>query len=237
MSAQLHSLQVSQITEIAAGGTDAWWDKPWTTSFYKQAVTHPLWLGYEGLRGDQQADRRYHGGADKAVCVYPLEHYADWRASLGLPEMSPGAFGENFTTTGLVEAGVCIGDVFAVGRGDALVQISQPRQPCWKLARRWRVKDLTAQVERTGRTGFYFRVLQHGEVGAGDAFTLLERPFPQWTVGLANELMHHRRDDHAAAQALASCPALSASWKDSLWSRAQTTAAVQEAARKARQNG
>ena len=229
---KLHSIQTSAIQEIASQESGAWWDREWITGFYKQPVLQPLWLGYEGLKGDQQADRRYHGGSEKAVCVYALEHYPYWQEKLGLAEMPCGAFGENFTTTGLMETEVCIGDVYAIG--EARVQVSQPRQPCWKLARRWQVKDLTAQVERTGYTGFYFRVLQHGMVGAGAEFTLLERPFPQWSIALANEIMHHRRGDKEAARELAQCVLLSASWKDSLWARGALSVADQEAAKQQR---
>ena len=231
----LTSLQTSAVRELPSQETGAWWDKPWSTGFYKEAVESSLWLGYEGLRGDQQADRRHHGGPEKAVCVYAVEHYPFWQKTLALETLPWGAFGENFSTSGLLESDVCIGDVFAVG--DARVQISQPRQPCWKLARRWQVKDLTAQVERTGYTGFYFRVLQHGSVQAGMGLSLLERPFPQWSVALANEIMHHRRGDAAAARALAECPALSSSWKDSLWARGSLSAEAQERAKQQRTVG
>ena len=221
---QLLSIQVSPVSEIATTGGDAWWDKPWTTGFYKQNVAGRIWLGYEGLRGDQQADRKHHGGAEKAACVYAVEHYPAWRDSLKLAEMAHGAFGENFTVQGMVEAEVCVGDVFQIGA--ARVQVSQPRQPCWKLARRWRIKDLTTQVEQTGRTGFYFRVLHHGWVEAGETLELLERPFPRLTIAHANGVMHHRKEDFAAAAELAMCPLLSASWKDSLWQRAENQKAA-----------
>lgn len=218
ITGHLQALFLGGVRDIAGTGTEAWWDKPWSTGFCKSPHDAGAWLGYGGLRGDDQADRRFHGGVDKAVCVYPGEHYADWRATLSLPDFPLGAFGENFTTSGLLESAVCIGDVFSVG--DARVQVSQPRQPCWKLSRRWRIKDLTAQVERNGRTGYYFRVLQHGVVRAGDRLTLLNRSFPEWTIQRCNAVMHHEKDNLPAARALAGCPLLSASWKDSLWARA-----------------
>jgi len=228
-AATLLSVQVSDVTEIPASGSDAWWDKAWTTGFYKRHVNGRVWLGYQGLRGDQQADRRYHGGADNAVCVYAVEHYPTWREALKLPEMTHGAFGENFTVKGLLEDEVCIGDVYQIG--EARVQVSQPRQPCWKLARRWRIKDLTAQVEQNGKTGFYFRVLQHGWVEAGDHVELLERLFPELTIAHANDVMHHRKEDFAVARELAACSLLSASWKDSLWLRAENQRAADSSER------
>ena len=217
--ATVTALHLGKAREIPAAGSGEWWDKAWHTGFLKSPAEGDHWLGYEGFRGDEQADRRYHGGSEKAVCVYPAEHYPYWRETLVLPEMGHGAFGENLTISGLVENDVCIGDIFALG--GALVQVSQPRQPCWKLARRWRVKDLAAQVERTGFTGYYFRVPRHGPVQAGDVLTLKERPFPEWSIRRCNEIMHHDTGNREAAAALAECPLLSASWKDGLWARSQ----------------
>jgi MOSC domain-containing protein YiiM len=216
---KLLALHRGPAADIATTGSDAWWDKPWRTGFCKQPYPGPLHLGPTGLEGDEQADLVNHGGPDKAVCVYPDEHYTHWRTTLNLPDLPHGAFGENFTTFGRAESDVCIGDVFEFADG-TLVQVSQPRQPCWKLARRWRVKDLAAQVERTCRTGWYFRVLVPGPVSAGETLTHRERPHPEWHVSLANEVMHHRKDDRAAAAKLAACPALSESWRRTLSARA-----------------
>ena len=199
-------------------------DQTWSTAFRKIARNGPVWLGYQGFQGDEQADRKNHGGVDKAVCVYAATHYPGWREELGLADLSFGAFGENLTVEGLDEANVCVGDILDVG--GARIQVSQPRQPCWKLARNARIDDLAARVERTGRTGFYFRVLRHGAVAAGDALTRLERPHPEWTIARCNHVQYHARDDRDAARALAGCPALSGSWKDRLWARG-----VQEACR------
>lgn len=204
-------------------------DREWFSGFAKDAASGPLRAGREGLEGDGQADRKNHGGPDKALCVYPMEHHDFWIAEIG-PDFGPGAFGENFTVAGALEADVCLGDVFQIGK--IVVEISQPRQPCWKLARRWRVKDLALQVERTGRTGWYLRVLQDGLVGAPADAVLLRRPHPEWTVERANEIMHHRKEDRTAAGELAACPALSASWRDSLGRRAHTGNIAPSAARR-----
>jgi MOSC domain-containing protein YiiM len=223
------SLHVGKARNIEPSGTDEWWDKPWQTGFFKEPHGESCWLGYEGFRGDEQADRRYHGGSEKAVCVYSAAHYPYWSETLALPDLAHGAFGENLTVNGLTETEVCIGDRFALG--EAEVQVSQPRQPCWKLARRWHVKDLAVQVERTGFTGFYFRVIRHGAVHAGDALTLLERPFGMWTIDRCNQIIHHGKADHEAARELAGCPLLSASWKDSLWARTEKKQAASTNAR------
>lgn len=192
-------------------------DREWTTGFFKESVADVRRVTRLGIEGDGQADLVHHGGPDKAINVYPAGHYASWAEELGLT-LPAGAFGENFTTTGLTEVDLCVGDVFSAG--DLIVQVSQPRQPCWKLSRRWRIKDLAARVERTGRTGWYFRVLAEGGIRAGEVLGLVERIAPEWSIAAANEVMHHRQQDAAGALALAACPGLSASWKTSLLRRA-----------------
>ncbi|HEX8904255.1 MAG TPA: MOSC domain-containing protein, partial [Longimicrobiaceae bacterium] len=121
---------------------------------------------------------------------------------------------ENFTVEGLDEATVCIGDVYAVG--EARVQVSQPRIPCWKIARRWGIRDLSARVQRTRRTGWYLRVLDEGEVAPGDAITLLERPHPEWTIARANAAIYTRPRDADEILALAAVPALAPSLAQAL---------------------
>lgn len=186
----------------------------WRTAIFKTPVDGPRWAGRLGLEGDGQADKRFHGGSDKAINAYCFEHYAHWTAELGLDAMPFGAFGENFTVFGALEADVCIGDIFEVG--EAVVQISQPRQPCGTLARRWNTPSLVKRIEDHGSSGWYFRVLTEGNVLAGDAFKRVERPFPKWTVALANDVMHHRRTDYAASHELAALPPLATSWKEAL---------------------
>ena len=193
-------------------------DRQWETGFFKQPVNGSIWMGDQQLAGDGQADRENHGGPDKAINAYPSEHYPLWHQELSRTDLQPGAFGENFTTAGLREEELCIGDIFRIG-GAGLVQVSQPRQPCWKLARRWRMKDLALRVQQTGRTGWYFRVLQVAEVAAGMSLELVERPFPEWTIAIANRLMHHDKLNRDAAHALAACPALSQSWQVTLGQR------------------
>lgn len=212
MKAPVLSIQVGLPRTI--GG-----DKPWTTGFFKQAVTEPLWLGSVNLAGDAQGDLVHHGGPHKAVCVYPATHYPFWRERLGLPDLKAGDFGENFTLGELTENDVCIGDVWTIGQ--AQVQVSQPRQPCWKLARRWEIKDLALQVQQTSRTGWYLRVLAEGIVQQGAQMELIERKHPSWTIAAANWLMHHDRHNLRDAALLAAVPELSPSWKKTLTDRAE----------------
>ena len=214
---KLFSLQIGKPRNYGDQDATDYYEKAWRTAIFREPVVGPIWLSKLTLAGDQVANRRFHGGPDKAVNVYPSEHYAQWRDELRLPEMTNGAFGENFTTEGWLETEICIGDSFAIG--SAIVEVSQPRKPCSTLARRWRVKDLPARVINAGKTGWYLRVLQEGEIRAGLPFTLLVRPHPEWTIAAANEVMYFRKKDFEAMRALAACPLLSTAWRDELQER------------------
>ena len=213
---RLLSIQVALPSEHGTPGAARAMERPWTTAFFKAPVAGPVWLGATNLAGDAQADPKHHGGPDKAVMAYAAVHYPGWRAELYL-EIPHGGFGENFTVGGMDEATVCLGDTYEVG--GAVVQVTQPRIPCWKIARRWQVKDLSARVQRSGWTGWYLRVLREGEVAAGDELTLLDRPHPEWTVAGANEAMFVVRTRDSVL-ALADCPALAPSLADVLRQRA-----------------
>jgi MOSC domain-containing protein YiiM len=163
----------------------------------KHAVDRPLRLGPEGLEGDEQADRRVHGGLEKAVHHYPFDHYAAWAEDLAvapdppdrgpaadrlLPDLlgTPGAFGENVSTLGMAEADLAVGDIFRLGT--ALVQVSQGRQPCWKLSRRFGMQDMARQVQDSGRTGWYYRVLEAGIVAPDAQIALIDRVAAEWSL-------------------------------------------------------
>ena len=188
--------------------------RPWRSGFYKEPVSGPVWLGQTNLVGDGQADLKNHGGPDKAILAYAAAHYPRWRAELRKPALPFGGFGENFTVEGLSEESACIGDVFEVG--GAVIQVSQPRRPCRNIARRWQRANLPTLVDRTGRTGWYHRVIREGAVEAGQPMKLLERPNPAWTVARATSAMRGYSNGAEEARELARLAELSASWKETL---------------------
>ncbi|MEO0913788.1 MAG: MOSC domain-containing protein, partial [Pseudomonadota bacterium] len=144
-----------------------------TSAIDKQPIPGPWHIATTGLRGDEQADTRHHGGPDKALHHYSRDHYATWRRELPAARealRTAPAFGENISTHGLSEADICIGDVFCLG--DVILQVSQGRQPCWKLNIRFGVSDMALRVQRSGRTGWYYRVLEPGVVEPGDILRL-----------------------------------------------------------------
>ena len=143
------------------------------TSIFKEPVGGRVQARRLNLEGDRQSDLTVHGGVDKAVYVYPAEHYPFWSRELSGLDLPWGAFGENFTTIGLTEGNVYIGDRIRVGSAEFVV--TQPRMPCFKLGIRFNRADMVKRFLRSGRTGFYLAVVQEGDVGAGDAISIINR--------------------------------------------------------------
>ena len=173
----------------------------------------PARLGPEGFAGDEQADRRVHGGVEKAVHHYPLEHYPLWREQLGdLPALdAPGGFGENISVSGFTEATVAVGDIFRLGT--ALVQVSQGRQPCWKLNRRFNVTDMARRVQQTGRTGWYYRVLETGIVKTGDRLEIKDRIAPDWILHRLWHALYVDRMNLVELKGIATLDVLAEGWR------------------------
>lgn len=154
--------------QVGLQRTVRWRGRAITTGIYKKPVDGRIMLRRFNLDGDQQADLTVHGGRDKAVYVYPFEHYAFWRKELPGEQLPYGSFGENFTSEGLDEQSVHIGDRFRIG--GAVVEVTQPRLPCYKLGLRFRRPDMPKRFHASGLCGFYLAVIEEGEVGAGDAW-------------------------------------------------------------------
>ena len=166
-----------------------WKGKLVRTSIFKAPVSGPTRVAKLNVEGDQQSDLTVHGGIDKAVYLYPSEHYPFWREQLPGMELPWGVFGENFTTDGLLED-TRIGDRFRIGSAEFAV--TQPRMPCFKLGIRFNRSDMVKRFLESGRTGFYLAVLKEGEVAAGDSIELLERD--QHNVTIADIVNLYRRD-------------------------------------------
>ncbi len=188
----------------------------------KYPVDRPVQLTKTGFAGDEQGDRKNHGGPEKAVHHYPRDHYAAWGSDLGEHPLlgAPGAFGENVSTSGLTEADVAIGDRFRLG--GALIEVSQGRQPCFRLNLRFGIADMALRVQRSGRTGWYYRVLEEGPVAAGDTLQLLDRPHPGWSIDRLRRVLYVDMLDQDALRAVASLSALPDRWRRIAEKRLQT---------------
>jgi MOSC domain-containing protein YiiM len=171
----------------------------------KKPVPHAM-LRFENFDGDRQADQVNHGGFEKAVCVYLLDHYPYFKRQLGR-DLQPVAFSENLTVSGAIESEVCVGDVFRIG--EATVQVSQPRMPCAKLAGKNGSSTLPKLMANTGYTGFYMRVLSEGVVAAGDGFDLVRARPDRITIADVNSIIYERSYDIALIERLAELPEFS----------------------------
>lgn len=189
-----------------------WKGKTVTTGIFKKPVNERVMVRLLNLDGDGQADLTVHGGADKAVYVYPFEHYGYWRSELADTELPLGIFGENFTTTGLTEEELNIGDRFQIGTVELMV--TQPRLPCYKLGIRFGRADMVKRFLASRRTGFYFRVLQEGEVGTGDTLELVSRDENSITVADITKLYTREEDNAELLLRAAQLEALPQSWRD-----------------------
>ena len=189
----------------------------------KTALRESVGVGPDGLEGDGHGDTVHHGGADKAVHHYAFDHYRLWATEL--PEAAehfgePGFFGENISTFGLTEADVCVGDTFRAGT--ALLQVSEVRQPCWKLSHRCGVPGFSRRVQDTGRTGWYYRVLEPGTLGAGDLMVLRDRPRPQWPLARLLRIFYHSVLDREELRGMAELPELAAGQRQLALRRLET---------------
>ncbi|MCY3944908.1 MAG: MOSC domain-containing protein [Anaerolineaceae bacterium] len=203
---QLHSVNVGvPVTVPARGGL-------LRTGIYKRPVTGRVRLGPTNLEGDGQADLQHHGGPHQAVYAYSRDHYAWWAQQLERDDLTPGHFGENLTIGGLDEDAVCIGDVWRVG--ETLLQVSQPRIPCHKLAHRMGLPGFVRTFTQSERCGCYLRVLQTGKLGAGDRVSLTEREEQPMSVRAIFRLRLLQPDDPAATAHASQLPGLSPEWRE-----------------------
>jgi MOSC domain-containing protein YiiM len=218
MKTILDAVLIGRVAPLGAQGKKS--------AIHKTPVHERVRVGETGLEGDEQHERKHHGGPEKALHHYSFDHYAVWRDewrgdAAGIERFQmPGAFGENLSTRGIDESDVCVGDVFRIGT--AIVQVSQPRQPCWKLNLRFAREDMSRRVQDTRRTGWYYRVLEPGEIGAGDAVERLARPHPQWSVARLLRVLYVDRDDRVSLEQRAALDALTPSWRKTAQKRLES---------------
>jgi MOSC domain-containing protein YiiM len=201
------------IDAVLAGKIARFTDDGETSAIAKSRVDGACAVRFLGIEGDEQADLSVHGGPDKAIHHYPRDHYRWWQDRLPGRDVlgTAGAFGENISTSGLTEREVCIGDRFRLGT--ALVEVCQGRQPCWKQAHRLGDKGVVAAMVKSGRTGWYYRVLEEGRVAAGDELVRVARRHPEWSVERVTGIVVAGRErDAATLRALAGLTELAQGW-------------------------
>jgi MOSC domain-containing protein YiiM len=211
---RITSIQVGRPRDVSAKGHIV------NTAIFKQPLAGRVMLRRLNLDGDQQADLTVHGGAEKAVYVYPSEHYAFWRAEYPDLDLPHGMFGENLTIEGLLEDDVFIGDTFRIG--GAQVVVTQPRIPCYKLGIKFGRDDILKRILRSRRTGWYLAVLCEGEIGPGDSFERLARDPHGFTVTDVTRLYAEDRYNPDVLRRAVAVPALPAGWRDYFQERLDT---------------
>lgn len=201
----IEAICVGRVAPLGARGVPSGIDK--------QPIAQPLPLTKAGFVGDEQGDLRHHGGPDKAVHHYPIDHRVAWEEEIGTNALLTGAaaFGENLAVRGLTEADVAIGDRFALGT--AVIEVSQGRQPCFKLNLRFDVPDMALRMQRNGRTGWYYRVVESGLVAPEDRLRLLDRPSPLWTIARLHRTFYLDPMDRPSLRTIASLPQLAERWR------------------------
>lgn len=191
---------------------DRWEGRP-PSAILKTEVTGPLQATRLGLAGDSQADLKVHGGPDKAIHLYPSEHYAHWRDSghVAADRLVPGSFGENLASEGLLETDYCVGDLLQIGA--ARCRITQGRQPCWKINEHTRSKRTAMEMQKLLLTGLYLAVETEGPIEAGQTIELVERPNPDWTVAQVTRARFDGKTPIEEVADIARLPGLAANWR------------------------
>lgn len=212
------------VTEIRTGKARPLGASGLISAIDKAVRTGPVAVHALGLDGDEQADRNFHGGPDKAVLHYAAENYAAWTSDCPKREalFRTGAFGENLVSAEINETNICIGDIFAVG--STVLQVTQPRQPCFKLNHRFQLPSMARRVQETGRTGWYYRVLTPGTITAGDTIALVDRLHPAWTLRRLQQVLYVDTLNEEALRELIDLPALSEPLRLILAGRLKATA-------------
>ena len=202
---ELLSLRIGRIAPLGNEGV--------LSGINKAAIQGEVMLTKTGFIGDDQADKKHHGGVEKAVHHYDFGHYAFWKTELENCAVfdAPGAFGENLSTVGMTEKDIAIGDVFRLG--SAIIEVSQGRQPCFKLNLRFSTPDMALRVQNSGRTGWYYRVLQEGHVKLSDELKRIERKCEEWTIYRLWRALYVTRNDVEELSKIANLDLLAPSWR------------------------
>jgi MOSC domain-containing protein YiiM len=207
-SGRIEAVRIGAVARLDGAGRAG---KGLSTAFAKMPASGPVAVGPMGLAGDSQGNLRLHGGLDKAVYAYPVSGYAGWRAEFPELAMRPGAMGENLVVAEMDEHSVHIGDIVRIG--SALLQVSQIREPCSTLAAIHGTARVVRAMTRSGRCGWYLRVLENGVIAAGDAHAIIDRPNPGWPVARFAAFAAGRSGTIEALAELATLPGLTPAWQ------------------------
>ncbi|CCN72953.1 MOSC domain-containing protein [Vibrio nigripulchritudo] len=212
--------KIGTVESVLSGKTQPY-SRGAVSSIDKKIQSGRLYANSLGFTNDEQGDPRFHGGIEKALHMYPSEHYPKWCEELGNKPIfeQVGAFGENLSSSGITESQICIGDKIKIG--STLLEVSQGRMPCWKLNDRCEEPDMALRLQMTMRTGWYFRVIEEGEIGAGDDILLIERPHPDFSLARIMGAVYRGILDKKELESLVEVPLVD-SWRALIEKRIET---------------
>ncbi|MFJ7929558.1 MOSC domain-containing protein [Peribacillus sp. NPDC096448] len=187
------------------------WNNKKEVSAIGKSFVHVVELKKSGLVGDDVANHKFHGGIDRAVCLYPFEHYSYWE-KIFQKKLAPPAFGENITATGMLEEQVCIGDIFKIG--DTILQVTQGRVPCATISKYNQEKHFLKKVVETTLTGYFFRVLVEGSMNCDSEINLVEKDSKEISVSFATQILFHRQQDKTSIEKILTVDALAEDWRN-----------------------
>jgi len=215
--AKIISLQVGHAKTYGDAQSKDFLEKEWQSASFKEVSHTPLFAHFTGFSGDEVADTVHHGGVDKAIFANSYENYAHWATFLEQKSLPFGALAENLTITGLHEQSVMLGEVHQIGT--AILQVSQPRKPCWKISRRWNHKAFTNEIFTSGLTGWYYKVLQEGLIGSDDEIKVIQQKTPQISILKANEAFREPEKYQSILETILDIPSLASSYQESIVKR------------------
>lgn len=215
--AKILSVQVGRAKTYGDAQSKDFLEKEWQSASFKEVSHTPLFAHFTGFSGDEVADTVHHGGVDKAIFTNSYENYAHWASFLEQKSLPFGALAENLTITGLHEQSVMLGEVHQIGT--AILQVSQPRKPCWKISRRWNHIAFTNEIFTSGLTGWYYKVLQEGLIGSDDEVKVIQQKTPQISILKANEAFREPEKYKSILETILDIPSLASSYQESIEKR------------------
>lgn len=215
--AEVLSVQVGRAKVYGDADAKDFLEKEWCSASFKEITQAPLFASFHGLAGDEVADKTHHGGVDKAIFANSYENYAHWASFLKVASLPYGALAENLTIQGLHESSVMLGEIHQIGT--AILQVSQPRKPCWKISRRWNHKGFTHEIFTSGLTGWYYKVLQEGMIGPHDEVRVVKQETPQISILEANNAFREPENYRQMLETILDIPSLAPSYNESILKR------------------
>lgn len=215
--AEVLSVQVGRAKVYGDADAQDFLEKEWCSASFKEVIHAPLLASFSGLAGDEVADKTHHGGVDKAIFANSYENYAHWASFLEVASLPYGALAENLTIHGLHESTVMLGEIHQIGT--AILQVSQPRKPCWKISRRWNHKGFTHEIFTSGLTGWYYKVLQEGMIRPHDEVCVMKQETPQISILEANNAFREPENYRQMLETILDIPSLAPSYNESILKR------------------